>query len=134
VTAMNRPFRILITDRNRHVREFLRREFREAGYRANVARDCREVLMMLDVSDPPDLLILDLEMPSGDSIQVLERLQTRVPPLPVVIHAFLAEHVNQPALRHAAALVEKRGDTDRLKFAVVEVLKRHYPERFDFAR
>jgi CheY-like chemotaxis protein len=134
VTAMNRPFRILIADRNRHVREFLRREFREAGYRAHVARDCREVLMMLDVSDPPDLLILDLEMPSGDSLQVLERLQARVPPLPVVIHAFLSEHVNQPALRHAAALVEKRGDTDRLKSAVVEVLKRHYPERFDYAR
>lgn len=130
VTAMNLQFRILIADKNRHVREFLRREFREAGFRAQVAKDCAEVLMMVDVNQPPHLLILDLEMPPGQSLQILERMQSRVPPLPVVIHAFLAEHVNQPALRHAAALVEKRGDTDRLKAAVIEVLKRNYPDKF----
>lgn len=130
VTAMNLQFRILIADKNRHVREFLRREFREAGFRAQVAKDCAEVLMMVDVNQPPHLLILDLEMPPGQGLQILERMQSRVPPLPVVIHAFLAEHVNQPALRHAAALVEKRGDTDRLKAAVIEVLKRNYPDKF----
>ena len=126
-------FRILIADRNRHVREFLKREFREAGFRVQVARDCSEVLMMVDVSDPPDLLILDLEMPPGRSIQILENMQARIPPLPVVIHAFLAEYVNQPSLRQAAALVEKRGNTDRLKTTVMEVLKRHYPERLHYA-
>ncbi len=126
-------FRILIADRNRHVREFLKREFREAGFRVQVAKDCAEVLMMVDVNDPPDLLILDLEMPPGGSIQILEKMQARMPPLPVVIHAFLAEYVNQPSLRQAAALVEKKGNTDRLKTTVMEVLRRHYPERLHYA-
>ena len=85
---MNRPFRILIADKNRHVREFLRREFREEGYRVQVAKDSQEVTMMIDVNEPPDLLILDLEMPLGDALDVLEWLQARLPPLPVVVAHF----------------------------------------------
>jgi len=128
--GMSYPFRILIADRNRHVREFLRREFREAGYSVQVAKDGREVLMMLDVNEPPEVLILDLEIPLVDGLEIVERLFERVPPLPVVIHSFLAEHTNQPALKKAAALVEKKGDTNLLKRAVIEVLENYYPERF----
>jgi len=127
---MNNPFRILITDRNRHVREFLQREFRDAGYQAIVAKDGQEVLTILEAEKPPDLLILDLEIPHGDGVEILQQLQSRRPPLPVVIHTFLAEHSNQAALEKAAALVEKKGDTDCLKTTVVEVLKKHYPSRF----
>jgi DNA-binding response OmpR family regulator len=127
---MNNLFTILIADRNRHVREFLRREFNEAGFRAQVAKDGQEVLMIVDCDAPPDLLILDLEMPHGDGLEVLQRLQERAPPLPVVIHSFLAEHANQPGLELAAALVEKKGDPNCLKTTVNEVLRRHYPERF----
>lgn len=82
---------------------------------------------MVNANDPPDLLILDLEIPFGNSLQILERMQAREPPLPVVVHAFLAEYVNQPALRLAAALVEKRGDIHILRSAVVEALERIYP-------
>ncbi|MBI4965626.1 MAG: response regulator [Desulfomonile tiedjei] len=127
---MNRSFRILIADKNRHVREFLRREFREAGYRVQVAKDSQEVIMMIDVKEPPDLLILDLEMPQGDALETLEWLESRLPPLPVVIHSFPAEHPSHAAIDNAAAVVEKEGDTNRLKKVVVDVLRRYYPERF----
>lgn len=127
---MTTPFRILIADRNRHVREFLRREFREAGYSVQIARDGKEILMMLDVNEPPDILILDLEIPLLDGLEIVEVLHERVPPLPVVVHAFLAEHSNEPALKKAAALVEKKGDTNLLKKTVLEVLENYYPERF----
>ena len=128
---MNNSFSILITDRNRHVREFLQREFRDAGYEALVAKDGQEVLAIIQAENPPDLLILDLEMPHGDGLEILQRLLTRLPPLPVVIHAFLAEHSNQAALEKAAALVEKKGDTNCLKTTVTEVLSKHYPSRFE---
>jgi len=124
---MNRPFRILIADRNRHVREFLRREFRLEGYRVQVARDSQEVLMMIDVQEPPDLVVLDLDMPPGDALEMLERLHAREPPLPVVVHAFLPELTGNSALDHAAALVEKKADTDSLKSVVVDVLRKWYP-------
>ncbi len=128
---MDDPFRILITDRNRHVREFLEREFRDAGYQTQVAKDGQEVIALVEAERPPDLLILDLEMPHGDGLEILQRLLSRLPPLPVVIHAFLAEHSNQTALEKAAALVEKKGDTDCLKITVMEVLRKHYPNRFE---
>jgi CheY-like chemotaxis protein len=128
---MNDQFTILITDRNRHVREFLEREFQGAGYQTQVAKDGQEVLALMEAEKPPDLLILDLEMPHGDGLEILQRLQMRLPPLPVVIHAFLAEHSNQAALDKVAALVEKKGDTNCLKTAVIEVLKKHYPRRFE---
>jgi CheY-like chemotaxis protein len=128
---MIHPFRILISDRNRHVREFLRREFRLAGYRVQVARDSREVLMMIDAQEPPDLVVLDLDMPCGDALELVERLHAREPPLPVVVHAFLPEPAERRALDKAAALVEKREDTASLKTAVLEVLKRCYPDFFD---
>ncbi len=128
---MNDPFIILITDRNRHVREFLEREFRDAGYETQVAKDGQEVLALMEAEKPPDLLILDLEMPHGDGLEILQRVQTRLPPLPVVIHAFLAEHSNQAALDKVAALVEKEGDTNCLRTTVMEVLRKHYPSRFE---
>ena len=40
-------FTILIADRNRHVREFLRRELMAEDYCVEVAKDGREVLLMI---------------------------------------------------------------------------------------
>lgn len=130
---MNYPFRILIADRNRHVREFLRREFSDAGYLVDVAGDGRELFTRIEGVESPDLLILDLEIPHLEGIDVLGLLRERQPRLPVVVHAFLTEHANQPALDTAAALVEKKGDTDGLKKAVRQVLENYYPQRFGAA-
>ena len=84
--------KILIADRNRHVREFLRRELSAEGYQVEVARDGREVLGRINGDDPPHLLILDLEIPYLDELEVWARLKDRQPPLPVVIHTFLPEY------------------------------------------
>lgn len=57
---MRDSFTILIADRNRHVRELLRREFEADGYRVRLARDDRQVLTVINSAEPLDLLILDL--------------------------------------------------------------------------
>ena len=123
-------FTILIADRNRHVRNFLRRELAAEGYQIEVAADGREVLRRVGVANPPDLLILDLEMPYSGGLAVLERLQRKNSQLPVIIHAFPIEDVTHPAVQHAAAFVEKTGNTDRLKAAVLKVFREYYPDRF----
>ena len=130
VNTMDDEFYILIADRNRHVREFLRRELMAEGYRVEIAKDGREVLVITEGAEPPDLLILDLDMPYVNGLTILDRLRDRNPLLPVVIHAFLTEDVGNLNVRHAAALVEKSGDTDCLKTAVGEVFQRFYPHRF----
>jgi DNA-binding response OmpR family regulator len=121
--------KILIADRNRHVREFLRRELGDEGYQVEVAGNGRELLNLLD-SQEPHLLILDLEIPYLDELEIWGRLQDRSPPLPVVIHTFLPEFPSRRAVPSAAAFLEKKGDTDELKAVVAEVIGKYYPEQF----
>jgi CheY-like chemotaxis protein len=124
------PCRILIADRNRHVREFLRRELAAEGYQVEVARDGREVLAKIDGEAQPHLLILDLEIPYLDEQELWRRLHARRPPLPVVIHSFLPEYPTNLAVPQAAAFLEKKGDTDHLKTVVAEVIAKVYPQQF----
>jgi DNA-binding NtrC family response regulator len=126
---MSDSFHILIAERNRHVREFLRRELISEGYCVQVAKNDRELLSMID-NKSPDLLILDLEIPYSGGLSVLKKLQERDLLLPVVIHTFLTEYANHPAVQGQASLVEKRGNTDILKSAIVEMLKKWYPDKF----
>jgi CheY-like chemotaxis protein len=126
--------KILIADRNRHVREFLRRELGAEGYLVEVARDGRELLNRLDGADPPHLLILDLEIPYLDELEIWARLKDRHPPLPVIIHTFLPEYPTQLTVPLAAAFLEKKGDTDELKGVVAEVIGKHYPRQFGRVR
>jgi DNA-binding NtrC family response regulator len=112
--------KLLIADRNRHVRDFLRRELMTEGYLVEAARDGREVLEMINGPNPPVLLILDLELPYLAELKVLELLQERAPSLPVVIHSFPLE--SDRPLPGAAAFLEKREDTHLLKAVVAELL------------
>jgi FixJ family two-component response regulator len=86
---------------------------------------------MIEVETGTDLLILDLEMPYSQGIDVLELLFERKPLLPVVIHTLLTDHAAHNAVKRAAAFLEKRGNNiDSLKDVVSSVLRNAYPERF----
>jgi len=126
---MGESFTILIAERNRHVREFLRREFVAEGYGVKVVGDDRELWRALE-GDRPDALVLDLEIPYGGGVAVLERLGNRGISVPVVVHTFPAESADDPVVQRADAFVEKEGDTRRLKSVLREVLRRRYPHRF----
>lgn len=117
--------KILIADRNRHVREFLRRELGAEGYHVEVARDGRELLNLLDGDNPPHLLILDLEIPYLDELDIWARLKDHRPPVPVVIHTFLPDYPTHLMVPLAAAFLEKKGDTDELKAVVAELIGKH---------
>ncbi len=123
-------FTVLITDRNRHVRNFLRRELIAEGYQVEVAADGRDLLRKVSIADPPDLLILDLEIPYSGGPAILERLRRVNSGLPVIIHGFATEDASHPAVKQTAAFVEKMGNTDRLKATVFKVLREYYPNRF----
>lgn len=120
--------KILIADRNRHVREFLRRELTAEGYQVEMAADGREVLSRISGNDPPHLLILDLEIPYLDEPEVWDRLKDCQPPLPLVIHTLLPHYPTNLTLPLAAAFLEKKGDTDLLKAVVADVIGKYYPK------
>jgi DNA-binding NtrC family response regulator len=129
------PFTVLIADRNRHVREFLRRELMSAGYLVQVAKDGREVMKMTAVDDPPDLLILDLDLPYVNGVSILEELQNRNSPMPVIVHTFHTEWMRHPTVQRAAGLCEKSGNNIQgIKETVAQVLRKWYPYRFSLSQ
>jgi DNA-binding NtrC family response regulator len=119
---------ILIADRNRHVREFLKRELAAVGYRVRLAKNGREVLNWVNHYPPPDLLILDLNLPDEPEVGILEKLRQAMPSLPVVVHSFTWDYDDCPAVVAATAFVEKGGRSiEELKRVVREVLKENDP-------
>ncbi len=125
---MKKEFTILIADRNRNVRDFLSRELSAEGYEIITARDGNEIMKEIE-SRSPDLLVLDLEIPYTDSFAILQKVQTRRPPLPVVIHTFLTEESERDKLSETEIYIEKSGNLDHLRAAINDMLKKFYPER-----
>ena len=132
---MGRQFTILISDRNRHVRELLKREMVAEGYRVRLAKNGREVMEYAYDHESVDLVVLDLDLLDTSGLPILQKLEDRIPALPVIIHAFLSDYANHPALLNVAAFVGKEGNSiERLKKVVAEVLEKldskpsHIPE------
>ena len=125
----NFNFNILIADRNPHVREFLKREMTAAGYRVRLAETGKEVLKWAYQHEPLDLLILDPDLPDTDETSLFEKLEDRIPILPVVIHSFLPDDTNHAAGLRGAVFVEKSGNSiEHLKKVMLEILQRSNPE------
>ena len=123
-------FAILVADRNRHVLDLLKRELSMDGYSIQLAKDDREVLENLGGDAPPDLLVLDLEIPYGGGLKLVEALKVKSPRLPIIIYTLFTEYMQHPSLRRVAGFVEKSENIDTLKLKVIEVLRKHYPTRF----
>jgi DNA-binding NtrC family response regulator len=125
--AMNSAYVILIADRNPHVREFLKREMTADGYHVRLAKSADEILQLALSSEHLDLVILDPDLPGVSELALVKILQDKTPSLPIVVHTFLADYVNEPVMLRVAALVEKKGsNVDRLKQVVCDVLRKTY--------
>ena len=122
---MTKKFNILLSDRNHNIREFLRRELVKEGYRVDEAKDAWEILKLVLAEKPPDLLILDPELPYVSGLGIFEKLELRKPSLPVVIHTFDIEEAKSLPLKFTVAIVEKKGNNiDRIKSVIADLLKK----------
>jgi two-component system alkaline phosphatase synthesis response regulator PhoP len=83
---MNKPTRILVVDDDPIVRTMLHELLGRAAYNVQVAADAQQALQLI-YSTPPDLVLLDIQLPDLDGLDVLRRLretpETRT--LPVVL-------------------------------------------------
>jgi len=128
---MERRFTILLTDRNRHVRELLRRELAAEGYRVETARDGREVLGCLYHVSSIDLLVLDPDILYMAEAGLLKRLRRLRPELPVILHGFSLEELEALKLDQPFLFLEKSENMDRLKARIREVLHGIHPDGVD---
>jgi DNA-binding NtrC family response regulator len=111
---VEKVFTIVIADRNPHVRGFLQREMSREGYRIRLAENARDLLQSAFNQEPLDLIILDPDLPDAADAHLLDALQDRTPPVPIVIHTHFANAL--PAARLAFIPVEKGGSSvERLK-------------------
>ena len=124
---MKEDFNILIADRNPHVREFLKREMTAEGYKVKLAKNVKEVLQSVFHYENLSLLILDLNLPDSGGTDILEKIQDRIPTLPVVIHSFFSEHSDYDEALSTGTVffVEKEGNSvERLKHIVFTILNK----------
>jgi DNA-binding NtrC family response regulator len=122
---VEKEFKILVADRNHHVREFLKRELMAEGYRVRLAKNVQEVLKKVYHSETLDLLILDPDLPGTDKLALLKKLQNRIPALPVVVHTYLADYTDYTNELSKLAFVEKSGSSvESLKKMVHEILRK----------
>jgi DNA-binding NtrC family response regulator len=127
---MSNQFVLLIADKNRHVRDFLRREFESDGFSVLTAKDEHELLGIVEAKIP-DLLIIDLDIPYSVETEILEKVLARKSSIPIVIYTLMTEHASDEIVEQAAAFLEKRGNNvDDLKSSVRDVLSKSYPGRF----
>ncbi len=116
---------IAVADRNPHIRSFLRTEFVAEGYHVLLAKDGKELLVMLNSNKPPDLLILDPDIPHINGLQVLEWLKDHRASLPVVIHTYDTEFMKHSAVQERDVFLEKTGSNiEYLKSTVDRLLRR----------
>lgn len=114
---------ILITERNPHVREFIKREIALEGYDVRVAENGREMLKWVYGNKLLDLLIFDPDLPDMDVPFVLDQIQDRVPRLPVIFHTFSSDNDPYSKYYKDAVFIEKKGSSiDELKQAIKEML------------
>ena len=79
---------ILVVDDGRETRDFvIDYILRPNGYQALVAKDGKEGLEKA-ISHQPDLILLDVQMPKMDGIQVLEIMKERKIDIPVILMTF----------------------------------------------
>jgi two-component system chemotaxis response regulator CheB len=111
VSAAGAPVRALVVDDSAISRQAIARVLERAGVDVRTAPD--PVLALAKVrQSPPDVLVLDLEMPGMDGLTLLRRIM-REAPLPVVVCSTSTGPGSTAAVEAlgegAVAVVEKRG-------------------------
>ena len=80
--------KILISDRNKNVREYLKREIKIAGYGVELAKSAGEILDRIRRDDSIRLLILDPDLPDLDYESLMHTLIEMTAKLPVILHSY----------------------------------------------
>ena len=76
--------RVLAVDDDPVILEMLTAFLTPQGYQVLTAQNAGDAFMLVDVS-PPDVVLLDIEMPGVDGVTTLRRLRAVHPELPIIM-------------------------------------------------
>ena len=113
---------ILIADDDRNLTALYEQELTDDGYRVEILHDARQAINRVDEA-PPDLLILDIQMPGMDGIEALSHVIGKNHRLPVILNTAYSNHKENFRTWSADAYVVKSSDLAELKETIQSVLK-----------
>jgi len=100
---------ILVVDDEPFATKLVADHLDRQGYRVTTAGDGEEGYEKF-LADPPDLVITDLRMPRCDGAEMIRRMQSHVPDLPVIVVTGHLGHLESAAAElqdHTAAILKK---------------------------
>ncbi len=109
--------KILLVDDEEAIRMVYHEEFEEDGYQVVTAADGTEGLAMF-ASESPDLVILDIQMPGMNGVEVLRQMKMRNPKVPVILSSAYQEFKRDLGTWASDEYVVKSGNLDDLRDAV----------------
>jgi DNA-binding response OmpR family regulator len=113
--------KILLVDDEDGIQLLYREEFEDDGYLVQSAMNGEEALKNFQ-SDPPDLVILDINMPGMNGIEVLRKMKEVQPELPVILSSAYPEYKQDFGTWASEEYVVKSANMDELKAAVRKYL------------
>jgi len=76
--------RILLVEDEASLRHMIAKFFRESEFQVDEADSCGTAYQMFQ-SAPPDLALLDFQLPDGDALELLPRLRELEPSIPIIV-------------------------------------------------
>jgi CheY-like chemotaxis protein len=113
---------ILIVDDEKHICELYKSELEDDGYKVSVANSGKEALDFVETTRP-DLILVDIQMPGMDGIELLEKLLGKDMGIPIILNTAYSHYREDFTTWGADAYVVKSSDTTKLKAEIKRLLK-----------
>jgi len=112
---------ILIVEDDQHERMLYQEDFADHGYEVRLAQDADSALAQIK-EKRPDLVVLDINMPGKDGLDLLREIMDLDNKLPVVLNTAYSEYQQNFMSWSAYAYVVKSSDTTELLETVQNIL------------
>ena len=112
---------VLVVEDDPNQRELYEEELSDEGYEILTAEDGRQALQVTQ-DTPPDLVVMDVNMPKMDGLDTLARLLEAKRDTPVILHTAYASYRDSFASWSADAYIVKNSDLSELKATVKRLL------------
>lgn len=122
---MNSPTaHILSIDDEQVILDLVKDYLSISGYRITGVNSAREALQVVR-SDPPQLIITDLQLPDSDGMELIASLRESLPDIPIILLTgvwFDAKTVEETLSQHVSAYVAKTAPLKQLAAEVKRLL------------